>query len=45
MSKKLAVGSKYILIDIPCGKNAKVTKGKAIKLKGTSVSDYVNSEG
>ena len=33
MSKKLAVGSKYILIDVPCGKNAKVTKGKAIKLK------------
>jgi len=33
MAKKLAVGSKYILIDIPCGKNAKVTKQKAIKLK------------
>ena len=34
MAKKLAVGSKYILIDIPYGKNAKVTKQKAIKLKG-----------
>ena len=25
MSKKLAAGSKYILIDIPCGKNAKIS--------------------
>ncbi len=33
MSKKLAVGSKYILIDVPYGKGAKVTKQKAIKLK------------
>lgn len=33
MSKKLAVGSKYVLIDIPYGKNAKVTKQKALKLK------------
>ena len=33
MSKKLAVGSKYILIDIPFGKNAKVDKTKALKLK------------
>ena len=33
MAKKLAVGSKYILIDIPYGKNAKVSKQKAIKLK------------
>ncbi|MDP7520735.1 MAG: thymidine phosphorylase [Candidatus Pacearchaeota archaeon] len=33
MSKKLAVGSKYILIDIPYGKSAKVTKLKALKLK------------
>jgi len=33
MSKKLAVGSKYILIDVPYGKNAKVTKQKALKLK------------
>ena len=33
MSKKLAAGSKYILIDIPYGKQAKVTKQKALKLK------------
>lgn len=33
MSKKLAVGSKYILIDIPYGKFAKVTKQKAENLK------------
>ncbi len=33
MSKKLAVGSKYILIDIPYGKTAKVTKQRALKLK------------
>lgn len=33
MSKKLAVGSKYILIDIPYGKNAKVNKEEALKLK------------
>ncbi len=33
MSKKLAVDSKYILIDIPYGKTAKVTKQKALKLK------------
>nr|QBM01271.1 AMP phosphorylase [uncultured archaeon] len=33
MSKKLAVGSKYILIDIPYGKNAKVDKTHALKLK------------
>ncbi|MEA3414279.1 MAG: thymidine phosphorylase family protein [Nanoarchaeota archaeon] len=33
MSKKLAVGSKYLLIDIPYGKNAKVTKSKALRLK------------
>ena len=33
MSKKLAVGSKYIVIDIPYGKSAKVTKKKALKLK------------
>jgi len=33
MSKKLAAGSKYILIDIPYGKGAKVTKRKAKKLK------------
>jgi len=33
MSKKLAVGSKYILIDIPYGKTAKVNKKKALHLK------------
>lgn len=34
MSKKLAVGSKYILIDIPYGRTAKIaTKDKALKLK------------
>ena len=33
ISKKLAVNSKYILIDIPYGKNAKVTKKKALILK------------
>jgi putative thymidine phosphorylase len=33
MSKKIAVGSKYILIDIPYGKTAKVTKKEGLKLK------------
>ncbi|MFA5173764.1 MAG: thymidine phosphorylase [Candidatus Pacearchaeota archaeon] len=33
MSKKLSVDSKYILIDIPCGKSAKVSKTQAEKLK------------
>lgn len=33
MSKKLAAGSRYILIDIPYGKGAKVTKRAAKKLK------------
>ncbi|MFA5953804.1 MAG: thymidine phosphorylase [Candidatus Pacearchaeota archaeon] len=33
MSKKLAVGSKYILIDIPYGKTAKVSKSRALNLK------------
>ena len=33
MSKKLAVGSNYILIDIPYGKTAKVNKEKALRLK------------
>jgi len=32
MSKKLALGAKYILIDIPYGKTAKVSKEKALKL-------------
>jgi len=34
MAKKLSVGSKYILIDIPCGKNAKVSRKKALRIKG-----------
>jgi len=33
MSKKLAAGSKYILIDIPAGTGAKVTRHEAEKLK------------
>jgi putative thymidine phosphorylase len=33
MSKKLALGAKYILIDIPYGKTAKVSKEKALRLK------------
>ncbi len=33
MAKKLAVGSRYIVIDIPYGKTAKVTKQKALNLK------------
>lgn len=33
MSKKLALGAKYILIDIPYGKTAKVSKEKALGLK------------
>ncbi len=33
MAKKLSVGSKYILIDIPYGKNAKVSKKRALRIK------------
>nr|VDS11018.1 AMP phosphorylase [uncultured Candidatus Pacearchaeota archaeon] len=33
MAKKFAMGSKYILIDIPFGKEAKVSRKNAIKLK------------
>ncbi len=33
ISKKLAVGSDYILIDIPYGKHAKVSRKKALNLK------------
>ncbi len=33
MSKKLASGAKYILIDIPYGRNAKVRREKALHLK------------
>jgi AMP phosphorylase len=33
LAKKLAVGSKYVLIDIPFGENAKVNKKKALALK------------
>ncbi len=44
ISKKLAVGSKYILIDIPYGKGAKVDKKKALKLKKRfeSLGKYFN---
>jgi AMP phosphorylase len=33
LAKKLSVGSKYVLIDIPCGHGAKVSKKKASGLK------------
>ena len=33
LSKKIAVGSKYIIIDIPYGKNAKVNKKDGLELK------------
>jgi len=33
LAKKLAAGSKYVLIDIPAGKGAKVSKTEATKLK------------
>jgi AMP phosphorylase len=33
LSKKLSVGSKYVVIDIPCGKSAKVSCRRAEKLK------------
>jgi AMP phosphorylase len=33
LSKKIAVGSKYVLIDIPFGSSAKVSKQDALKLK------------
>lgn len=33
LSKKISVGSKYLLIDIPCGESAKVSKKEAIDLK------------
>ena len=33
LSKKISVGSKYILIDIPCGDSAKVTDKEAKSLK------------
>src|SRR3989338_5210193 len=33
MAKKLAVGATHVLIDIPCGKTAKVTKQEAVKLR------------
>lgn len=32
LAKKLAVGSKYVLIDIPCGEGAKVTRVRALSL-------------
>ena len=44
MSKKLAAGSKYILIDIPYGKGAKVTKrkGKILKKKFEKLAAFFN---
>ena len=33
LSKKISVGSKYILIDIPCGRSAKVSKKQAQHLR------------
>lgn len=33
LAKKLSVDSKYILIDIPCGQSAKVSRNRALKLK------------
>lgn len=33
LSKKISVGSKYVLIDIPYGRSAKVSKKQALKLK------------
>ena len=46
MSKKLAVGSDYILIDIPYGKNAKVTKRKALHLakKFEKIGNYFHKK-
>lgn len=44
IAKKIAVGSKYVLIDIPCGKNAKVTRSEAIQLdkKFKELGKYFN---
>jgi len=46
MSKKLAVGSKYILIDIPCGKTAKLTRKRAeiIKRKFDYLGKYFHKK-
>ena len=46
MAKKLAVGSKYILIDIPYGKNAKVSKkmAKHLKLKFLELAKHFKVE-
>ena len=46
MAKKLSVGSRYILIDIPCGKNAKVSKKKAIRIKNKfeELGEYFKKE-
>ncbi|MBX4212408.1 AMP phosphorylase [Candidatus Pacearchaeota archaeon] len=38
LAKKLAVGSKYVLIDIPYGSGAKVTKSQGEKLKAKFVA-------
>ncbi len=46
ISKKLAGGSKYILIDIPYGKTAKVDKAKAmcLKKKFEQIGKYFNKK-
>ncbi len=46
MSKKLAVGSDYILIDIPYGKRAKVSRKEALRLKDKfeRLGDYFRKE-
>ncbi len=46
MSKKLASGAKYILIDIPYGKTAKVKREKALHLKRKfeSLGKYFNKK-
>ncbi len=46
LSKKISVGSKYILIDIPCGNSAKVSKKEAEKLKSAfeEISNKFNLE-
>ena len=44
MAKKLAVNAKYILIDIPYGKNAKISKKQALELqkKFKQLGEYFN---
>ena len=46
ISKKLASDSDYILIDIPCGKTAKVSKKRALRLKNKfeKIGKYFHKE-